>query len=75
MTKLNIQRCCRKPNKAKCLLDAVETPLSLLHCHTLRFIGLNHVVKLELSRILFFCNKDYINQQECSMHATANEEA
>ena len=21
-------------NKAKCLLDAIETPLSLLHCHT-----------------------------------------
>ena len=37
-------------NKAKCLLDAVETALSLLHCHT-----------LYLSRI-FYCNKDYINQ-------------
>ena len=29
MTKLNIQRCCRKPDKAKCLLDAVESP-----CHS-----------------------------------------
>ena len=28
-------------NKAKCPLDAVETPLSLLHCHTLCFIGLH----------------------------------
>ena len=35
-------------NKAKCLLDAVETPLSLLHCHTFCLIGLHHVVKLEL---------------------------
>ena len=34
-------------NNAKCLLDAVETPLSLLHCHTLCLIWLNHVVKLE----------------------------
>ena len=46
-------------NKAKCLLDAVETPLSLLHCHTLCFIGLHHVVKLELeSSRMFYCNKD-----------------
>ena len=29
MTKLNIQRCCRKPDNAKCLLDAVESP-----CHS-----------------------------------------
>ena len=38
-------------NKAKCLLEPVETPLSLLDCHTLCLIGLHHVVKLELSRI------------------------
>ena len=36
-------------NKAKCLLDALETPLS--HCHTLCLIGLYHIVKLEPSRI------------------------
>ena len=40
-----------KKNKAKCLLDAIETPLSLLHFHTLCLIGMHHVVKLELSRI------------------------
>ena len=39
-------------DKAKSLLDAVETPLSLFHFHTLCLIGLHHVVKLELSRIL-----------------------
>ena len=38
-------------NKAKCLLDAIEKPLSLLHFHSLCFIRLNHVMKLELSRI------------------------
>ena len=38
-------------NKAECLLDAVETPMSLLHCHTLSLIELHHVVKLELSII------------------------
>ena len=34
--------------KSKCLLDAIETPLSLLHCHTLY---------LESSRMfyLYFC--------------------
>ena len=37
-------------NKAKCLLDAVETPLSLLHCHTLY---------LKSSR-MFQCNKECI---------------
>ena len=39
-------------NKAKCLLDAVEMPLSLLHYHTLY---------LESSR-MFFSNKDCVNQ-------------
>ena len=62
------------PNKAKFLLDAVEIPLSLLHCHTLCLIGLHHFVKLELSR-MFYCNKDCINQSESSMHATGTEEA
>ena len=38
-------------NKAKCLLDAVETCLSLLDRHNLCFFGLHNVVKLELSRI------------------------
>ena len=26
--------------EAKCLLDTVETPMSLIHCHTLCLIGL-----------------------------------
>ena len=30
-------------NKARCLSEAVETPLSLLHCHTLCLIGLHQV--------------------------------
>ena len=38
-------------NMAKCLLDAVENPLSLLRCHTLCLIRLHHVAKLELSRL------------------------
>ena len=46
------QLCLGKINETKCLLDAVETPMSLLHCHTLH---------LESSR-MFYCNRDYINQ-------------
>ena len=30
-------------NKAKYLLDAVETPLLPLHCHIMGMIGLNYV--------------------------------
>ena len=45
------QLCLGKINKTKCLLDAVETPLSLLHSHTLCLLGFHHVVKLEQSRI------------------------
>ena len=47
------------------MLDAVETPQSHLHCHTLY---------LESSRMIY-CNNDYLNQKEWSMHATANEKA
>ena len=36
-----------RKNKAKCPSDAVEKPLSLLHCHNLCLLELHHVVKLE----------------------------
>ena len=38
-------------NEARCLSDVVEKLLSLLQCHDLCLIELDHVVKLELSRI------------------------
>ena len=41
-----------KPNKAKCPLHAVETPLSLLHCHTC-LIRLLHVMIKEVSEIFY----------------------
>ena len=50
----------RNLNKADCLIDAVEMPLSLLHSHTLCLIGLHYDVKLELSRIFYI--------QSCMLH-------
>ena len=56
---------CKGWNKAKCLSDAVEieTFLSLLRCHSL----------YQESSRMFYCDKDYINQKEWSMHAIAND--
>ena len=64
-------------NKAKCLSEAVETPLSLLHCHTLCLIGLHQVWNwnyLDSSR-MSNCNKDCVNHEEWRMLATANAKA
>ena len=63
------QLCLVNINKAKCLLDAVETPMFLLHGHILYLIGLHHVVavKLELSRIFYNILPRYGSNQPIGM--------